>query len=391
MTTPTPLVVPNRQAFYATDCILGDTIASNAYINAISPSGAPPLSPPFPFSTIVTIDSSGAPNSVLYTIDMANNPPSAELSYQILIDFTVPPFRATVSDVGQFMTVTVSSYDPHPTPSSEMIITMVLTNRVPSIFPLGSFNDGDQYTITINSLGECNGNGMTAVIARYIQPIINPVNDRSTSLTTLNTLNTLSQRATSSALSSQRTILSPHCACSPTGSLVRVPNITIIGQTTAVFGNNLSDFTFNVQDTKCYRKHKHATIDCKKEYDCNTVVVECKTKTTSFFEFDPPMRHVIKGKGCNLRDKVLDIYYSNQPATGPSFDVFYNDLIYYTMLQYFLSRLLYGKFDMNVLCQNNNKQFMCDLKHSRFCYYYYYLKNPDNGFVGFQHYFKKCC
>src|SRR4029078_7670554 len=100
------------------------------------------------------------------------------------------------------------------------------------------------------------------------------------------------------------------------------------------------------------------------------------------------MINVVKGKGCTLREKVLKVYNKYQPTTGPSFQTFYMALNDYAMHKYFLGRLLYGEFDINILCKNKNKQFLKDLKHSRFCFYYYYL---INNYPGYENYFIKNC
>lgn len=167
--------------------------------------------------------------------------------------------------------------------------------------------------------------------------------------------------------------------------MLRIPSIIINGQTTALYGDQLSDFTFIIQDDQRYNKAQ----PCKRKCD-NDVINESKAKTTEFFEFQPPLLCVVKGKSKILRKKVLKLYYKYQPETGLSFNTFYDNLIFYGMLKYFLGRLMYGQFDINILCRNYNKQFLKDLKKSRFCYYYNYLLDPINGLVGYDRYFVKC-
>lgn len=171
---------------------------------------------------------------------------------------------------------------------------------------------------------------------------------------------------------------------------VRVPIVDIYAQTT-VNADFLSDCTFIIQDKYKYKKPKNIVEECckngkgcacKKHY-----YPEKKLKTTNFYQVSPPLQDVVKGKGCTIREKLLN-YYDKHQEIGPSFkDDFYEPMILYSLLKYILARLIYGDFNIGYLYRNYNDQFFEDLANSRFCGFIEFFNNPDNGIYDFDKYF----
>jgi hypothetical protein len=169
--------------------------------------------------------------------------------------------------------------------------------------------------------------------------------------------------------------------------MTKVPIINIQGQTT-YNGDYLSDMTFTIKDKYQYYGYHLDTIKMSK---CKDIFIKFKKlKTTTFLEFHIPLQNVVKGKGCTLREKLLHYYNHHQHLIGPSFNDFYIQIILYGMSKYILSKLLYGDFNINYLCQNRNKQFFKDLKHSRFCGFINFFKDPSNNIVGDDQFFITC-
>ena len=342
--------------------------------------GNPSLNKPLPMGIIVTKDSTNYPASVLYTIDMAvvDDQQAAEMIFDILITQPDGDFVATVSDLGSgFCSVQVSKFIPGGELGNSFTFVVQFNTNLPSIFLPGSFDNTDNYAL-INVPASNNNPLDASLIVEFTRDLQAVSNTKVESVIPAPSMSMMS--------------LSPQVASSTNDvtTLIRIPNVIILGQTTFLYGDNLSDYTFIVYDDCCYNDHRHAEINCH-DCDTNNMMTQEKAKKTTFFQFQPPLIDVVKGKGKTLRQKVLSIYNKYQPQTGPTFQGFYNTLISYGMLKYFLGRLLYGKFDIQVLCKNNNKSFMKDLKHSRFCYYVDYLLDPENGFIGFERYFITCC
>lgn len=182
-------------------------------------------------------------------------------------------------------------------------------------------------------------------------------------------------------------IINNDCDCVSDNVFVRVPIIDILGQTTAGTGEFLSDFTFTIKDQYKYDKHNQYNKNGDK---CDITYMDpCQLKTTSFFEFGPPLQKVVKGKGKTLRDKL--VYYNTKHHIEPSFQVFYEKIILYGMLKYILARLLYGDFNIDYLYRKYNKKFFKDLAKSRFCGFIEFFEDPTNGIIGYDQYFEYGC
>ena len=343
----------------------------------------PPLNKPLPMGIVVTKNTTNYPASVLYTIDMAiiDDQQATEMIFDILITQPNGQFVATVSGLGSgFCSVQVSKIIQGELSGSFMFVVQFNT-ILPSLFLPGSFDNTDNYAlINVPSTSGLTPHLDQTLIVEFTRDLQAVSNTKVESVIP----------APSTSLLFATRVVATRVASSTNDvtTLIRIPNVIILGQTTFLYGDNLSDYTFIVEDDYCYKNHRHA----KECHDCdsNQIITLDKVKKTTFFEFQPPLIDVVKGKGKTLKKKALYLYNKYQPQTGPTFQGFYNTLISYGMLKYFLGRLLYGQFDIQVLCQNNNKSFMKDLRHSRFCYYYDYLLNPENGFIGFNRYFITC-
>ena len=95
------------------------------------------------------------------------------------------------------------------------------------------------------------------------------------------------------------------------------------------------------------------------------------------------MVSVLRGKGSSLLDKAKNIYDNNKP-----FPEFYLNLILYGMSKYILSRILYGKFNINFLLRKYNDKFLDDLSNSRFCSFIEAFVDPTSKIFGYDKYFK---
>lgn len=166
--------------------------------------------------------------------------------------------------------------------------------------------------------------------------------------------------------------------------LVKVPILNIVGYTLSD-GSDIGEVTFTILDQYQYDKKEPLQLTCKK---CKPHYIKRKKiKETQFIKCCVKIVSVFKGKGCTLFDKLQYIWIKKQPTIN--FDVFYERVFLYAMSKYILCRLLYGHFDIHYLLQKFNKQFLKDLKHSRFCGALTLFVDPQSIVFGYNQYFKK--
>lgn len=152
---------------------------------------------------------------------------------------------------------------------------------------------------------------------------------------------------------------------------VNIPDITITAQTT-LDGQNLGEVDFIIRDTINY----HCSVaegKCKER-----AVPTFKLIISCFQQFNPDLVKVIKGCGCTLAEKL------NSLEPQPDFDAF----VAYAMLKYILGRLLFGKFNINILYRKYHDQLIEDILNSRFCEFGRILLDPTKEFFGYDRYFK---
>lgn len=160
---------------------------------------------------------------------------------------------------------------------------------------------------------------------------------------------------------------------------IDIPYININGQTLIDF-SDVGNMIFTIGDEFTYYKEKplHNT-KCITPYPINPD----QLKLTIFNKSCPSTVSVLRGRGLTLFEKANSIY--NDKVTFPTFYLY---LILYGMLKYILSRILYGKFDINFLLRKYNEKFLEDLGSSRFCSFLKIFIDPTSPVFGFNQYFK---
>ena len=162
---------------------------------------------------------------------------------------------------------------------------------------------------------------------------------------------------------------------------IRVPIIDIFGQT-LIDGSDVGDMKFTIGDKFTYY-NKCSINKCSINY-----IDISQLKETQFQKCCPKMVSVVKGKGETLREKLLHIYTKKQDIIRLSFQQFYENVVLYGMLKYILSRILYGKFNINFLLGKFNKQFLKDLRLSRFCEFLEIFIDCKSPLFGYNQFFK---
>ncbi len=148
-----------------------------------------------------------------------------------------------------------------------------------------------------------------------------------------------------------------------------IPRIHLEAQTT-INGSDIGDAVFTIYDEfTYYDKHTIPDNTCKNRTSDNI-------KTTIFRQCCPYIVSVVKGEGNTLSEKIR--YLFNQGDTNnPNSYVFYQNMMLYAMAKYILSRLLYGKFNINYLLGKYNEKFLKKLSESRFCKFIEYFEEND--------------
>jgi hypothetical protein len=170
-------------------------------------------------------------------------------------------------------------------------------------------------------------------------------------------------------------------AVSNNNTIIEIPILNIFGQT-LIDGSDVGNIIFTINDKFTYY--------CKqilKNTKCDTYFTNLDNlKETVFEKSCPLMVTVFKGNECDLIRKVASIY--DPLKNGPIFLDFYKNVLFYGMLKYILSRILYGNFNINYLLRKYNEKFLYDLQNSRFCNFILYFTDPTSSIFGFNKYFK---
>lgn len=393
MSSTAYIPVPSCQHFEP-DSPTGTTF-SNIYVPQFPESSPPPLVPLAPQPLTVTLARMlTSPDVSTFSTRFQLVPNSLTgVHYDVTTNYTTNPFTV-ILEPGPFaaesMTAIVGATGSTIGETVQMLFTFV---NVPDNFPPQTINIGDRYHITAFS------------------PFCDTVPDPAASLVfyRLNYINTSSSDDPVNSVATRdisvvsrdigvasRTIgfnslRDCNCACTTTGptGTDRVPIINISGQTTDS-GEYLSDMTFSIMDK--YQYCDNEPIRYKNPKNCRPIFLKTKKlKETIYFQYGPPLQYVVKGKGNTLRAKLFDYYLDHQIEFGPDFAHFSLLMYRYGMIKYVLARILYGKFDIKYLCRNFNKQFFKDLKKSRFCGFIEFFEDPNQGVIGFEKNFIKCC
>ncbi len=147
------------------------------------------------------------------------------------------------------------------------------------------------------------------------------------------------------------------------------PRIQLQVQTT-ITGSDIGDAVFTIYDEFTYYNSKEIPDNTCKERQTSDV------KQTIFRECCPYMVSVVKGQGDTLWDK-LNYIFNEGSNNDPNVYVFYENIVLYGMTKYILSRLLYGKFNINYLLGKYNKKFLRKLSTSRFCSFTMFFNEND--------------
>jgi hypothetical protein len=111
-----------------------------------------------------------------------------------------------------------------------------------------------------------------------------------------------------------------------------------------------------------------------------------KSNCLKIFEKHCPLIvSVLKGNGLTALDKVNYLYkkYKLNITTL----IFGSNIIEYSMIRYFLGKLLYDKWNINILLNKYYKTFLKDLQNSKYNNFVEYFADPNNKTYGYNKYF----
>lgn len=181
------------------------------------------------------------------------------------------------------------------------------------------------------------------------------------------------------------------CSCLTTNNCkkVNIPIVNILGQVTVDY-SDIGDVIFTICDK--YQYYDCERIVCNENKCSLSDYIKPKDlKQTKFRECCPFMVSVLKGEGETLKEKSDYLWELNKEELGISPNDFYMNIIFYGMTKYILSRILYGKFNINYLLGKYNKRFLKDLGRSRFCGAVELYLNCENPSYGYNKYFLETC
>ena len=166
--------------------------------------------------------------------------------------------------------------------------------------------------------------------------------------------------------------------------LNEIPRIIITSILMDTRLENNSEYNFSIIDTVKY-----------KGYFCDSTRA-CPTKKiyrTDFTKY-PQIQTVIKGNVCNdcgsktrgtLNQKIQ--FLIEKFNITQTFKDFYMSVSFYAAARYVLSGFLYGKFSVKFLLEKYYKQFLQDLRNSRFFRFAVLFEDPQFGFVDYFRFF----
>lgn len=242
------------------------------------------------------------------------------------------------------------------------------------------YNVGDIYYLYLYTC-DINGNRGAAVdfVANYAGlPIDNNiVSNIMTNSTTTN--NIMSLQSNNLKCTSGKCHKVPKDICNK----VRIPTIDILGQSSSLSkGEDMGEVIFTIKDEFTYYDKEHISYkgQCKIRY------IEMDKIRITRFKRCPELVSVLRGTGDTLLVKAKSLY--NKLQTPLTFIKFYENILYYAMAKYILSRVLYGKFDVNFLLGKYNKKFLEDLGGSRFCGFITIFEDCQSEIYGYKQFFK---
>ena len=122
--------------------------------------------------------------------------------------------------------------------------------------------------------------------------------------------------------------------------------------------------------------------------DIGDTLFELKNDDKQSMKFErscPKVYSVLKGKGLTARNKVNYLYKTEQINVDGL--KFVDNLIKYSMVKYFLAKILYDKWNIKYLLNKYNFKFINDLKNSRFNSFVDFFIDPQSDVYGYNKYF----
>jgi len=161
-----------------------------------------------------------------------------------------------------------------------------------------------------------------------------------------------------------------------------VPSIFIDFQS-LIDGSDIGNTILRVTDD--YQYYDHKTTPIIPNYTCK-VITSNNPKITEFEESCPLIVSILRGIGNTAWEKTQ---YLIENVTTDQSDIynFFINLVRYSMLKYLLSRLMYGKFNINYVLNKYDKKFLKDLSHTRFCNFVNEFTDPNSKIFGYGQYF----
>jgi len=168
-------------------------------------------------------------------------------------------------------------------------------------------------------------------------------------------------------------------------NLYRDPRDSVVSTGNSVLlSNNL------IENLRIYPKiypkifiHSQTLIDGTDIGDTIFIVEYEDSEFDKFEKSCPKVVSVLKGEGCTAVEKSNNIH--KLEPNNLTYLEFANNLIQYSMVRYFLSRLLYGKFNINYLLGKYYYKFLKDLSKSRFNHYVEFFTTGQ--LIGYDKYF----
>ena len=156
-----------------------------------------------------------------------------------------------------------------------------------------------------------------------------------------------------------------------------IPNIQIL----ASLNDNATEIfsaTMTIRDIYEYRLCRYCL--CKQLVDIPTD----STITILHPDFYPVIKQCCEGViACNLKEKLeLALKCTKNPPNANA-----NSITNYALLVYFFSALLYGCFNIDLLCRINYNKFIKNLNNSRFNNFSKLFTDPQFGLTNLQRYF----
>jgi len=165
---------------------------------------------------------------------------------------------------------------------------------------------------------------------------------------------------------------------------IYVPILDISSQT-LIDGSDVGETIFTIQDKFQYYDNIPSEFNKCGTYKINPD----QLKTTIFNKSCPKIVSVVIGDEDTWYNKTESIFIRlGQEKIGTDFGNFRRRMLFYAMLKYILSRILYGKFNINYLLRKYDEKFLKNLKNSRFCEASSLFTDPNSIIFGYNKYFK---